>query len=329
MKNRNTLGKIIVLLVFIIVVLSSCSLYVGTNDNGKKGNLEIQIGTSGMKTLLPETSMVPESLRITGNGPFLRSYHLVTAYQESQVLESLAVGSWDFNLACLNAQGDIIGEAQLENIEITENETSIANATIVPVTGMGNISLTVHWDTEVVTDPVSLSLTLTNVNDQQYPLEMELDTENGTAEYTGTLLNGYYDMHVIATYGSKTSHLTETVRILAGQTTTADLELLVYPQTSDLDIHIVTELDDPIEISFTGAQSQLSFGQDMTIQASTNVSVDSYTWYLDGLKLTDEQASSITLGSNCFLGNHILTLRVKKGNVLSSESIQFSVITDL
>lgn len=83
----------------------------------------------------------------------------------------------------------------------------------------------------------------------------------------------------------------------------------------------------PIAITFSGQQSQLPPGTDMTIAATTSENPETYQWYLDDVQLAGETSSAITIGSSLTEGNHKLDLKVTKGNVVSSESIAFSVLS--
>ena len=83
----------------------------------------------------------------------------------------------------------------------------------------------------------------------------------------------------------------------------------------------------PIAITFSGQQSQLPPGTDMTITATTSENPVTYQWYLGGVPLTGQTSSSITIGSSLTPGNYKLDLEVTKGSVISSESITFSVLS--
>jgi hypothetical protein len=68
----------------------------------------------------------------------------------------------------------------------------------------------------------------------------------------------------------------------------------------------------------------------MTVVASTSVHVDFYEWYLNNVLLSNEDTDRVTMNGNDLApGGYTLACVVTKGNVLSSEYIQFDVISGL
>jgi|GEM_PF-3580818 len=83
----------------------------------------------------------------------------------------------------------------------------------------------------------------------------------------------------------------------------------------------------PVAISFSGVESQLAFGTDMTVTAVTNPStVDAYQWYLDGALISGATTASVTVGNSLATGDHALTVETTLGGVVTSNSAPFTVI---
>jgi hypothetical protein len=94
-----------------------------------------------------------------------------------------------------------------------------------------------------------------------------------------------------------------------------------------VELTVTPALEKPITVSFSGQQSQLPPGTDMTIIATTSESPVTYQWYLGGVPLSGETNSTVTIGSSLAEGNYRLDLGVTKGNVVSSGSVMFSVLS--
>ena len=119
----------------------------------------------------------------------------------------------------------------------------------------------------------------------------------------------------------------DTFRIVKDQSTIGTIAMCL-DNTGDFALIITPQLDEPISITFSGNENTLTTGDEMSVTAETSEAVDLYAWYLNGLRLTGETASIITLGSNLDEGDYTLTCLVLKGNVVCSESLSFSISND-
>ena len=82
---------------------------------------------------------------------------------------------------------------------------------------------------------------------------------------------------------------------------------------------IVPEMDDPIEISFSGVEDPLYLGRDMTVTATMvpDSATYSYQWHLQGAPLPGEPGARLP-SKELPLGTYWLNLVVTGGSVLSS-----------
>lgn len=165
-----------------------------------------------------------------------------------------------------------------------------------------------------------------------------------TSEYT----NEYYDLQVATDSGFTNKVINQTglttslkalsSALINGQTyywrvkaTTADdtygIWSTAYSFTIDIEAEIIinTDIDNLIELTFTGAEEVVVYGSDMTISVVTESSVDSYFWYLDSTLLIGETSNTITIGSDLGYGHYNLSLTVKSGDIYSTKRVTFEV----
>jgi formylglycine-generating enzyme required for sulfatase activity len=99
----------------------------------------------------------------------------------------------------------------------------------------------------------------------------------------------------------------------------------IFTVRIDSGIIIDTDLDDPVDITFSGTLNTLYIGNNMTVSASVSAVVDSYTWYLNNV-LQAEDSSEITItGGDLAEGVYTLTLVVKSSAGYSSKYVTFYV----
>ncbi|HEX3044374.1 MAG TPA: hypothetical protein VHY08_06435, partial [Bacillota bacterium] len=137
---------------------------------------------------------------------------------------------------------------------------------------------------------------------------------------------GYYTLLVYLYDGTSFKWgAAEAVRILAGQTSEGNYPIIPGAGFGGINLIITPDLQNPIGISFNGQQDQLLIGSGMTITATTSETVETYQWYLNGWPLSGETNSAITIGSSLGQGVYRLDLIVTKGNISSSETVNFRI----
>jgi hypothetical protein len=92
----------------------------------------------------------------------------------------------------------------------------------------------------------------------------------------------------------------------------------------DLQLDVSEDMQTPIEITFSGYQSDLGLDEVMTVNAGFSDTPDFMQWYLNWELLVGETSESITL-SSLDQGIYHLDLIVRKGDISSSETLEFRV----
>lgn len=73
------------------------------------------------------------------------------------------------------------------------------------------------------------------------------------------------------------------------------------------------------------APFSIASGSDLTATSTVSSSVDSYTWYIDGIKVPGQTANSFVGGADMLNGPHTLMVVVDKDGILYSASYGFVV----
>lgn len=330
MKKCHLLLSIAVILIT-LVGFSSCENFIEFFiPDLNTGTLVINLQSDAVtaRTLLPDISMNIASYKIIGSGPDGETFTTEVGNVSSFSKKHLQEGSWTIVIEAYNA-----GDAQTDPVKIGQGEktTTIQPAvinnveiTVSPVTGTGVFDLTINWE-ETLINP-SLDFTLTNESDTTVPESESFSTTGlqGTL-HIPDLATGYYLLQVtLKEDGVPVGYTTETLRIIDSQTTSGELEIIV-DHTGDLALSITEMMDNPIDVTLTGAVSILEIDTDMTVTAETSESADTYAWYLNGIRLEGNTGTSITIGTGLEQSKYRLTCVVWKSNVLSSGSIDFEV----
>jgi hypothetical protein len=121
------------------------------------------------------------------------------------------------------------------------------------------------------------------------------------------------------------STLVDMVRILKGQTTSGSIAFVYNSATGSVTFTLHVDMQAPIDLTFSGVQSSLVFGQSMTVTAAASRTVASWQWYLNGVALPGQTSTTVTLGSDLPVGQYRLDLLVRSGIVGSSSGLFFEV----
>lgn len=328
--------KILLLIIVAILIFTGCGMnFSSLNEEPEEnelGTLELILNSSSVKskTLEPEIEMVVSTYDITGFGPDSNTFEElgVSAAGGDININSLVPGTWLINVNAKNPSGDIIADGSIGGVEITAGKKTEASITVSPLDGQGTFDLTVSWDPADFPDGTpDVTATLTPSGGSAQQLNFTINDENSVI-HSSLLDKGYYDLDVMADNGFSTASFYDSVRIITDQTTRAELD--ISPQDVGLIITIINDLENPIEINFSGVVDPLVIGNNMTVNATTYPSpVDTYQWRLDYVILDGETSPSVTFGSALSLGTHILTLRVTLDSIISSESIIFEVVESM
>ncbi len=276
-------------------------------DNSGSLRVTIESGDSlGALTLLPDTSMEPEDYRITGNGPSGASFETWTSDGSSEI-QDLELGDWQIEVSAFNLEEKEIGYGS-GTVEIKNGQAAELNVVVRALTGAGSLALSVEWPAEEVENG-AVTATLTSSDNESDTLAFETVAEGKATFFSDEIDAGYYTLvlqlidndHVVA-------GAVDTVRIVQDGLTEGafSFEDLNHP-TGGVDIIVEPDLDDPLEVSISGATAQLSYGDTMTAAAEVANAGDAtieYDWYLNGVVIGS--GASVTVGADLSPGSYRL-----------------------
>jgi hypothetical protein len=310
------------ILIGIAVLLAGCSLDQNAGKDG--GVLQLKIGEDmDALTITPPVSEQIRHFNIYGTGPDGESFVRTEVMGSSIVIDNLVPGIWTIRAEAVNIQGYIIGEGS-------------ATVTVTPLVGEGELAITMSWPADLVANPSVVSQMQTLGSDVWF--DLDFDVVGNTATYIpqfpfDPIYNGYYKMTIQLKDGDAVVFGDfEAVRILAGWESTGSFPLTeddITQATGDVDIIIDPDLQNPIDITFSGNDPVIPVGDTMTVTAVPDPpdpgTEYQYEWYLNGSLIDGEDQPSITVGSGLDLGNYRLAVGITYEQTVSSNSLKFSV----
>ncbi len=326
--------KRVVLIIFIfILVLSGCGGSKSKPAKSASGAIKLQIANTQFtaKTIQPTIDMKIAYYNIACTGPEGSSPVQKTGVTDGAItIEALAIGTWSITIDAYNASGTNIA-AGYASAAVKGGSTSEVMIEVLPLQGNGILKIGLSWPEQLIANP-AINGTLFSSNGNLFAnLNFTLAGDKLAATYENLQIPaGYYCLTVQLCDGSTAVWSgIEAVRILASQTSAGNYPLTVDtidPVEGGIGIIVVPIIQNPINITFAGQQSELRQGTTMTVQATPSELVDSYKWYLNGVLLTDQTTPVITLGAGLQPRPYRLDLMVTKGSVLSSATLYFKVI---
>ncbi|MBQ2050126.1 MAG: hypothetical protein II493_06990, partial [Spirochaetales bacterium] len=304
LKIMKTTAALI--LVVLTAVLASCSENPGTTT------MKLILSTdaeSTSRTLVPADSSLMDVTKytITGTGPNGKTFTKSTD-SSSVSIEGLVIGPWTVRAKGLNREG-----TELVSGSTTFNLTASAAAqTIVlnSLVGTGTFSFVLDWSLcDVLSPTLDAYLTGPDMDADEVPLFVDLNTGTKKATISETLAAGSYKIRVILKDGGQqVAGLVEAVRISNGTSTSGSHTF----HFSELGPAVLTYLVDatgtPIKgsLSVSGNPETFLDGEDYTYVFSftepDKVSTEglSIDWYYDGNKVGEtapitKTGSTVTL----------------------------------
>ena len=314
----------------LIIVFSALLVGCHAPLSGFLGSLMLRLSVSGMqsKTLVPPTDMNIAYYNVSGTGPSSASFSQTNVTSTSFIKGSLVVGGWTIVVDGYNATNDLIGSGTT-TVTINAGETTQGSVEVTPLTGLGGtLTIDISWPSELITN-ASVVAALTDSSGTAKSLSFS--TGPLTAHYssaTNALNAGYYSLELqLLDDGAPTWGTLVAVRIIKNQITAGGYSLTAQDlNTGSVGLIVTPSMQNPITITLSGQESLLPSGTDMTVTASTSDVVDTYQWYLNGSVLSGQASSAITIGSGLSKGGYRLDLSVKKGSIIGSEGVSFSVM---
>ena len=316
MRIKTGLSLFTMLFIALVLVFTGCAGQGGSTG----GSIVLNLQTDMSKTVVPDVDMSVASYDIVGNGPGYASFVLSNHSTSSAAFNDLAEGAWSVVVYARNAGGTVIAMGSAA-VSVNEISTTFVTITVTPLSGNGTLSIIITYSG--LSDPL-LEGTLTTPGGYVRGLS-NISYGSGSASWTDSSLPaGYYILSLfLKNSGVPVWGAAVAVRILAGETT-----LATHTEGSSggsIDLSIDHDLQNPITIDLIVARKALASGEDMFIFATPSEAVDSYAWYLDGVLLAGETASTLTIGSALADGNYRIDVLVRKGDIFSSTNVNFTV----
>lgn len=315
------------MVLFAVLLLFSCQV---DNFTQEKGELKLVISEKYVsnRTLVPDVTMEVAAYTIKGAGPMGLEFES-TGITESVFLQSnLAAGTWTIVVEAVNPDGIIIAR-DVEIVEVVANRLTTVEMVTTPIDGIGALNIQVTWPEGEEVRP-TLEAVLTPEAGE--PFALDVLATGSSATINKELKAGYYMLTLKLVDGPFVLWGTmEAVRILADEKTTGvfEVENLNITAYGAIEVIVSSDLQNPLDIKFSGGRSTLEFKTSMTVTAVCSDIPDSYQWFLNGSEIPGETKNYITIGSTLPLGYYNLNLLVKKGNIFSSEGFPFSIKEDI
>lgn len=318
--------KAVLIIAGVLFIFYGCSME--SPQSAPDGTLNLVFSGEGLftaKTIEPDLDMDVAVYDIYGSGPNGESFEQTGVTSTLVWQKSLVPGGWTITVHAKNAEGVIIGTGSVD-VEIIAGEVTNAEIVVSPLIGEGILDVSVNWPLGVIENPVVMG-SITPAGGSSETASFVYGPDGLSARHTQTLANGY-SMISIQLYDSDVMlwGTIEAVRIISGELSEKTFTLVKDVNRGGLELEIITDMENPIEIIFSGALEILPSGSNMTVFASTSELVDSYQWYLKGNPISGEIGNTITIGETLEPGTYWLDLVVIKDSILSSEGIVFEVI---
>ena len=135
------------------LLIVGCTFPVTTAGGGSgKGSLVIGVtNTINARTLVPSIDMNAASYTVSGTGPNSETFTATTT--GAAVTENaLSFGGWTIVVNALDAAGIVIGTGSA-TARVDTGQTNTVSVTVTPISGTGELSLTVTWPASQVQTP--------------------------------------------------------------------------------------------------------------------------------------------------------------------------------
>lgn len=293
-----------------------------SNVELEEGSLVLDVSSPpGVKTLLPGTSMVPDSYDFHGAGPGGSSFNTSCKVLPVTV-NKLSFGAWKLTVNVKNSGGTVIGTGEV-SVTLQTGVSQSVSITSKPVDGYGTLSLTVLWTPADVQNP-SLKADLTPWSGSPIPVDFTPDplVAGKAAAKKENVPSGYHTLTVkLLDNGISVMGAVETVRIVKDGVTAGTFEFLkVNKPGGSVSINTSPLTADPLAVSMSGQTAEILLGQTMTVGAVVTgyTGTCTYRWYVNGESKSSTQ--TCTLGSDLASGAYRLDLVVVTSDGIRSGS---------
>ncbi len=184
-----------------------------------------------------------------------------------------------------NASGTPIGSGTGTAVVHTNATTTLA-LPVLPLTGLGTVSLSLTWNPSDLDIP-QVQASLLPTTGSERTLDFTVDPASGTGTFSASdVLNGYYTLVLkLLDNGAPVMGAVDVVRVAKDATTTGTFAFTqVNKPGGSLAVNITPALGDPLTVSISGASATKPANLAMALSASiaeTGVN-ETYVWYVNG-----------------------------------------------
>lgn len=319
--------------VLVVILMTTCGLTPLEN----LGTLVLKLSSEPLltvKTIVPDFDMDPAYYDIYGSGPGGTEFEQLGLEGDSTAQAALLPGEWTIYVEAFNADPTLIGTGEA-TVTVLAGAVSDVVVVVEPVPGTGQLDVTVSWPDGVLYSPVVVG-TLVPAGGTDVGIAFETGDDPLLAQYLSApfdaeeaLPTGYYTLSLWLS--TETADHTdrdtvwgtvEAVRIINRRVSQKLFELVEDVNRGG--ITILTEFDNPFEVTITGVDSEVLVGSEITAVAQPS-GADRYEWYLDGNPVGTGE--TLTFGG-VGLGHHWLSVVVTDGSILSSDTVEFDVVRE-
>lgn len=284
----------ILTLIASILLLTACGATENKKEesNSSSGNLEVTLNSNIKgrtlspikgRTLSPDLDTNITTFSISVSGPNDQSLNLSTA-EDTVNIKDLSFGQWHISVSGFNTEDQLIVSASTD-FEIHSNETTSVSLELLPLSGEGQLNLSLSWPENTLENP-TIESTLKGSNGDVLSAEFTQSSEVNYATFSGSYPAGYYTaiIKLLDNDALSFGHV-EVIRIMDNQTTDGNIVFEKINEVSgQIDLNIATNVQLPIDVSIVNAPSELTIDTTANISVAVDDSVLSfvYAWYING-----------------------------------------------
>lgn len=333
MKNIVKISLLIVSLGMTVFMLS-CNLEAISFVDSGTGVLELVLNKDNVRdqSWYPHIDMDIDYYKISGNGPFDRSF-VIDNYAESTLLKKdLKAGNWTLLVEGYNQEGEKI--AATENIEITvlSNQTKKVTARLAPLKGTGTFALNINWEeADQYLDNPRIRLTFKDKEGENILREEVFSNFQSSQKLdkTFTLDAKWYELEIsLDDFGANEEYTTVwqdvfALRVLTDKYVSGSVTIKVKDLNFNfgrLEVSIQEELEKPFDIDIFGIPQNAEIGQSFLAHVIGDFDDTTiFRWYVNGIKQNDcnEDIFEYEFES---AGAYTITVLVLKDGALAKET---------
>lgn len=285
MSTLSLLRRIGGLLVLVLLASVGCDERLSLPVSGSGGIELVLVDSVSSRLLLPRLDMAVAAYRVEGSGPD-GAFFGRTIEETELTVEGLAFGPWRVGVSALNAEGTVVGAGH-DTVTVHTGETVPASVTILPISGHGELELSVTWN-ETDIDIPQIDAELRSPNGTVRNLDFSVGADSAT--YTGEGIDsGYHTLVVqLLDNGIVVAGAVEVARIAAGSETVGEYRFdRVNKPGGTIAVAIQPEMAAPLTVAIAGARETVSKGARFELEATVAEQdvAATYVWYVNGVSV--------------------------------------------